>query len=68
MEIEVKNESTLLWMETKEYDVTIDGKDHTFRVYDSMHESPLYWFDDIPVDYEEEVLKGLTVCDLLECL
>jgi hypothetical protein len=66
MEINIKESRTLHYEKTTEYQIEIDGEEHTFRHYDSMDEE-LFWFDDEAYyDKEDEVMEGITIESLLD--
>jgi len=67
MEIKVKENRTLHYEKTTEYNLEIDGQEHTFRFYDSTEEEQ-YWFDGEEYYREDEVMEGLTIDDIFNNL
>ena len=67
--IKVINTRKKYWAETNEYQLEIDGNQHTFTVYDSSHEEPHWIFDGEHYDDEDDSpLIGITIADLLTWL
>ena len=67
MEIKVKDSNTIYYAKTIDYTLEIDGKEHTFRFYDSTEEEQ-YWFDGEEYYREDEVMEGLTIEDIFDNL
>ncbi len=67
MEIQVKESRTLHYEKTTEYQLEINGEEHTFRHYDSTDEEQ-FWFDGEEYYREDEVMEGLTIEDIFNNL
>lgn len=69
MDVNVIQSSRIYYQETNEYLLEIDGEQHSFRVFDSSDEEPQYWFNgEEYYDTSDEVIDGLTIQDLLDCI
>jgi hypothetical protein len=61
----IKETRLLHYEKTTEYQLEINGEEHTFRHFESM-DNEQFWFDDIEYfNQEDEVLKDLTIEVLL---
>jgi hypothetical protein len=64
--IEVTRESTLLREITTEWDFNYNGQQYTIREFDGLDGHQVWFNDEEIYDFDEEVLDGLTVYDILE--